>query len=26
MDVIRECAEAWNRLIKGETQPGGISL
>ncbi|KAI0009103.1 pyrophosphatase-domain-containing protein [Xylariaceae sp. FL0662B] len=25
MDVIRECAEAWERLITGKTQPGGIS-
>ncbi|KAI4277896.1 MAG: hypothetical protein LQ337_001442 [Flavoplaca oasis] len=25
-DVIRECAEAWERLIIGKVQPGGISL
>ncbi|KAM7207044.1 Inorganic pyrophosphatase [Rhypophila sp. PSN 637] len=25
MDVVRECAEAWERLITGRTQPGGIS-
>jgi inorganic pyrophosphatase len=25
MDVIRECAEAWDRLITGKTQPGGVS-
>lgn len=25
-EVIRECAEAWEKLIKGETQPGDISL
>lgn len=25
MDVIRECGEAWERLITGKTQPGGIS-
>ncbi|KAI1137987.1 inorganic pyrophosphatase [Hypoxylon sp. FL0543] len=25
MDVIRECNEAWERLITGKTQPGGIS-
>ncbi|KAI0596257.1 inorganic pyrophosphatase [Biscogniauxia sp. FL1348] len=24
-DVIRECAEAWEKLITGKTQPGGIS-
>ncbi|KAH6898556.1 inorganic pyrophosphatase [Thelonectria olida] len=24
-DVIRECAEAWDRLITGQTAPGGIS-
>ncbi|KAI0880385.1 inorganic pyrophosphatase [Annulohypoxylon maeteangense] len=24
-DVIRECSEAWERLITGKTQPGGIS-
>jgi inorganic pyrophosphatase len=26
MDVVRECAEAWERLITGKTAPGGISL
>ena len=26
MDIVRECAEAWERLITGKTQPGGISL
>ena len=26
MDVVRECAEAWERLITGKTQPGKISL
>ncbi|KAI0815714.1 inorganic pyrophosphatase [Xylaria sp. FL0064] len=25
MDVIRECAEAWEKLITGKTKPGGIS-
>ncbi|KAL8419819.1 hypothetical protein RB594_002834 [Gaeumannomyces avenae] len=25
MDVIRECSEAWERLITGKTQPGNIS-
>jgi inorganic pyrophosphatase len=25
MDVVRECAEAWERLITGKTQPGNIS-
>ncbi|KAI9795815.1 MAG: Inorganic pyrophosphatase [Candelina submexicana] len=25
-DIIRECAEAWERLITGKTQPGEISL
>ncbi|RYP28906.1 hypothetical protein DL767_007001 [Monosporascus sp. MG133] len=25
MDVIRECAEAWEKLITGKTQPGNIS-
>ncbi|KAL8874225.1 MAG: hypothetical protein Q9174_000417 [Haloplaca sp. 1 TL-2023] len=25
-DVIRECAEAWERLITGKVQPGGVSL
>ncbi|MCJ1437545.1 Inorganic pyrophosphatase [Xylographa pallens] len=26
MDVVRECAEAWEKLITGKTQPGKISL
>lgn len=25
MDVIRECAEAWDRLITGKTAPGSVS-
>ena len=25
-DVVRECADAWEKLISGKTQPGGISL
>lgn len=25
MDVIRECAEAWERLITGKVPPNGIS-
>lgn len=25
-DIVRECAEAWDRLIVGKTQRGGISL
>lgn len=25
-DVIRECSDAWQRLITGKSQPGGISL
>ncbi|MCJ1448907.1 MAG: Inorganic pyrophosphatase [Stictis urceolatum] len=25
-DIVRECAEAWDRLITGKTKPGGISL
>jgi len=25
MDVVRECAEAWEKLITGKAQPGGIS-
>ncbi|RKU40643.1 Inorganic pyrophosphatase [Coniochaeta pulveracea] len=25
MDVIHECAEAWEKLITGKTNPGGIS-
>jgi len=26
MDVIRECNEAWERLITGSTQPGNVSI
>ena len=26
MDIVRECAEAWERLITGKTQPGDVSL
>ncbi|KAK6415772.1 Inorganic pyrophosphatase [Oleoguttula sp. CCFEE 5521] len=26
MEVVRECAEAWERLITGKTQPGEIDL
>ncbi|KAH7170922.1 inorganic pyrophosphatase [Dactylonectria macrodidyma] len=26
MEVVRECAEAWDRLITGKTAAGGISL
>ncbi|WAO83813.1 Inorganic diphosphatase [Fusarium falciforme] len=25
LDVVRECAEAWDRLITGKTAPGGVS-
>ncbi|OBT93737.2 Inorganic pyrophosphatase [Pseudogymnoascus verrucosus] len=25
-DVVRECAEAWEKLITGKTQPGDVSL
>ena len=25
-DIVRECAEAWERLIIGKTQRGDISL
>lgn len=25
LDVIRECGEAWERLITGKTAPGGVS-
>lgn len=25
MDVVRECNEAWERLITGKTAPGGVS-
>ncbi|KAH6659909.1 inorganic pyrophosphatase [Truncatella angustata] len=25
MDVIRECGEAWDRLITGQTAPGGVA-
>lgn len=24
-DVVRECAEAWERLITGKTHPGDVS-
>lgn len=26
MDVVRECAEAWEKLITGKTTPGDVSL
>jgi len=26
MEIVRECAEAWEKLITGKTQPGEISL
>jgi inorganic pyrophosphatase len=26
MDIVRECAEAWDKLIKGRSPPGEISL
>lgn len=26
MDIVRECAEAWEKLITGKSQPGEISL
>ena len=26
MDIVRECAEAWERLITGKTPKGDISL
>ena len=26
MDVVRECAEAWEKLITGKTNPGDVSL
>lgn len=26
MEIIRECSDAWEKLITGKTQPGGISL
>jgi inorganic pyrophosphatase len=26
MDIVRECAEAWDRLVAGKTPPGSISL
>ena len=26
MDVVRECAEAWERLITGKVRPGEVSL
>lgn len=25
MDVVRECSEAWERLITGKVAPGGVS-
>ena len=25
-DVIRECAEAWERLVNGKTQAGGVTM
>lgn len=26
MDVVRECAEAWEKLITGATDPGDVSM
>ena len=26
LDVVHECAEAWDRLITGKTQPNGLSI
>jgi hypothetical protein len=26
LDVIRECGEAWDKLMKGQTQKGNLSL
>ena len=26
MDIVRECAEAWERLIVGKVNPGSVSL
>jgi inorganic pyrophosphatase len=26
MDIVRECAEAWERLITGKTDPNGLAL
>lgn len=26
MDVVRECGEAWERLITGKTNPGDVSM
>jgi len=26
MDIVRECAEAWDRLITGKTDPGEVSM
>lgn len=26
MDIVRECAEAWDKLIKGRSPPGDLSL
>ena len=25
-EVIRECSDAWERLIKGKVQPGGVNI
>jgi len=25
-DIVRECAEAWEKLISGKTAPGEVSL
>lgn len=25
-EIIHECSDAWERLITGKTQPGGVSL
>lgn len=26
MGIVRECAEAWEKLITGKTQPGDVSM
>ncbi len=26
MDVVRECGEAWDRLITGKANPGDVSM
>lgn len=26
MDVVRECSEAWERLVTGKTAPNGVSI